>query len=296
MDLLRSLLMVPARDTALLAAASRTSADAIVLDLEDGTPPAEAAEARKAAHWAAAELRSAHRQVWVRVHGTGTLLVKADIEATICEDVRGYILPHTQSANHVRYTEALLRDAERAAGIKEGASGLIALIGSAEGLLNAREIAGASPRMVALGLDGTSLSADMGVDAFRDVHVYLYPRGHIAVCARAANVLGLDTPYFLARETQGLLSDATLARGLGLHGKFVIAPEQASVVNAVFRPSGDEVAYARRLAAEHQEAVERGDDHVFIDGRIIDAPRARRAERLIELASAIESKEQQAAV
>jgi citrate lyase subunit beta/citryl-CoA lyase len=210
--------------------------------------------------------------------------------------VAGYVLPGTLSTNHVRYFEALLRDAEAAAGIEAGKLRIIAVIESAEGLLNARTIAGATPRLAALALDAAGYCADLGIENGRDGHALQHPRSHIAVCARAANILALDTPYLHPRDTQGLLADVTMARGLGLHGKFVIRPEQVVVVNAVFRPSADEIAYARRLDDAHREAVERGDEFAHIDGRLIDASRARRARRLVELATAIEAREAQAAV
>lgn len=295
MDLLRSLLLIPARDAEARAAARRSHADALVLDLEEGVPPAAADAARAAAHAAATELRSDHRQVWVRVHPTGTLQAKADIRATICEQVSGYVLPHAQSANHVRYLSGLLRDAEASAGMQEGTLRLIALIESAEGLLAAQEIARASGRLAALALDGAGFCADMGTERTPLGHELQYARGHIAVCARAAGLLALDAPYPYTRETQGLLTDTAAARALGMHGKLVLTAEQAVAVNAVFRPSADEVAYARRLVEAHK-VVEAEEGVAHIDGRIIDAPRARRAQRLVELATAIEAKERQAAI
>lgn len=295
MDLLRSLLLVPALDPAAVAAAGRSHTDAVVIDLEDGVPLDRLDAARGAARAAAAELRAEHRQVWVRVHPTGSLEAKADIRATLCEQVSGYVLPHAQSANHVRYTSALLRDAETDTGLKEGTLRLIATIASAEGLLAAREIARASGRLAAVALDGAGFCADMGVERTREGHELQYARSHLAVCARAAGLLALDTPYPFTRETQGLLAETAAARSLGLHGKFVLSPEQAVTVNAVFRPSAEEVAYARRLVAAHEEVKEE-EAPAHLDGRIIDAPRARRAQRLVELATAIEAKEQQAAI
>jgi citrate lyase subunit beta/citryl-CoA lyase len=296
MDLLRSLLLIPARDTSARKAARESHADALVLDLADGTSPSEAEATRAAAREATAELRADGRPLWIRAHPTSTLLTKTDVRATLSDAVTGYVLPDALSANHVRYFEALLRDAEAAAGLKSGTVRVIAVIESAEGLLNAREIARATARLAALALDGAGYCADLGIENGRDGHAMQHPRGHVAVCARAANVLALDTPYLNPRETQGLLADATMARSLGMHGKFLIKPDQAVTVNAVFRPSAEEVAYARRLDAAHREAIERGDEFGHIDGRIIDASRARRARRLVELATAIEAREAQAAV
>jgi citrate lyase subunit beta / citryl-CoA lyase len=295
MDLLRSLLLVSVRDTDALAAARRTNADAVILDLPGSGTPSDAEQIRAAAHEAAAPLHEAGQRVWVRVHPTGALLAKADIRATLSEHVTGYLLPHAQSQNHVRYTEGLLRDAEAAAGLKEGTARLIAVIESAEGLLNAREIARSTPRLAALALDGAGFCADMGVSRTREGHELQYARSHLAVCARAAGLPAIDTPFPFSLETQMLLSETVSARALGLHGKFAVTPQQVTAINAVFSPTGDEVAYARRLLAAH-EAVAEEEAVAHIDGRLIDAPTVRRAKRLVDLATAIEAKEQQAAI
>lgn len=292
MDVLRSLLLLPALDTA----AAFGHADAIVIDLEEGLPPASLEAARAAASSTAAALRADHRQVWVRIHPTGTLRAKADIRATAGDAISGYVLPNALSANHIRYVSGLLRDAEEDAGLKQGTLRLIALIESAAGLLATREMSRASGRLVALALDGVDFCADMGVERTREGHELQYARSHIAVCARAAGLLALDTPFPFTREMQGLLADTAAARAVGMHGKFIVAAEQAPLVNAIFRPSADEVAYARRLHAAHEDAIARGDELAHLDGRVIDAPRARRARRLIDLATAIEAKEGQAAV
>lgn len=293
-ELLRSLLLVSVLDREGLRAAPASHADAIVLDLE-GIAPSRAEEARAVARQAVAELYPGHR-LWVRIHRTSTFLAKDDIRATAGSQVAGYVLPHTLSANHVRYVEALLRDAEAEAGLNDGALPLIAVVESAEGLLNARDIARATPRLVALALDGTGFCADMGVGRTRDGHELQYARSHLAVCARAANLLAIDSAYPFLREAQGLLAYVSQARQLGLHGMFVLTPEQAVTVNAVFRPTPEEVAYAQRLHAAHEEARQRGEEFAHLEGRIIDAPRARRAQRIIELAAAIEAREQQAAI
>jgi citrate lyase subunit beta / citryl-CoA lyase len=133
------------------------------------------------------------------------------------------------------------------------------------------------------------------VSRTREGHELQYARSHLAVCARAAGVPAIDTPFPFPLETQAMLAETAGARALGLHGKFAVAAQQVTAINSVFSPTGDELAYARRLLAA-QEAVAEEEAIAHIDGRIIDAPSVRRAKRLVELATAIESKEQQAAI
>ena len=60
-------------------------------------------------------------------------------------------------------------------------------------------------------------------------------------------------------------------------------------MNRVFRPSEEEVAYARRVVQAFEEALARGEGAVQVDGRAVDTPVAKRARALIELAEAIEA-------
>lgn len=294
MHVLRSLLLVAASDTEALAVAGRGRPDAIVIDLEEGAPPEAVDVARAAANAAAERLAGGGSSVWIRIHSTETLQARADIQATLSQHVAGFVVPHVRSQNQMRYVDALLRDAERQREIKEGTTQVVAIIESAEGLLNAREIARAGARLAALALDGEDFCADMGVARTREGHELQYARGHIAVCARAANLLAIDTPYPFVRETQGFLTEVTAGRALGLHGKFALSAEQVTLVNAVFRPAAEEVAYARRLVEAHAAAEADGVAH--LDGRLIDSPRARRARQIVELVTAIEARESQAAI
>src|SRR5262245_58037726 len=154
MDLLRSLLFVPAVQEEMLAHALERGADAIVIDLQDSVPPAEKERARGLAREAVARLNNEHTQVWVRVNPSQELLAKADLRAVVMPELTGVMLPKTASQNHVRFVEALLRDAEQMNGVEAGTTKLIAMIESAAALLDCREIARSSPRLVALAFGG----------------------------------------------------------------------------------------------------------------------------------------------
>jgi citrate lyase subunit beta/citryl-CoA lyase len=113
----------------------------------------------------------------------------------------------------------------------------------------------------------------------------------MVVCARVADILALDTPFVDFRDEEGLVRESEWVRSLGFKGKYLIHPSQIGPVNRVFRPSEEEVAYARRVVEAFEEAVARGHGAVQVDGRMVDAPVAKRARSLIELAEAIEARE-----
>lgn len=296
MDLLRSLLLVPAVQEAMLARALEHHADAVVIDLEGSVPPAEKERARELAREAVGRLTNEHTQVWVRINPSQELLAKPDLRAVVSPALTGVLLPRAVSQNHVRYIEALLRDAEAMNGVEAGKTKLIAVIESAAALLACAEIARSSPRLVALAFDGEDYCLDLGVERTREGHELQYPRSHIAVCARAAGLLAIDTSYHDFRDDVGLRADTEAARAVGFHGKLVIHPAQVPTVNAIFRPTPEAVEYARRIVAAHEAAVERGESAAHIDGRVVDRPAAMRARSLIELATAIEARESQSGI
>jgi citrate lyase subunit beta/citryl-CoA lyase len=269
--------------------------DAVILDLAT-VAPAERERAREAARAALANLKGDHMQRWVRVGASHDLLAKADIRALVGQDLTGIVLPRATSRNHILYIEALLRDAERAAGVEEGATKIIAAIESAAGLLNAEAIARASRRMVALHFDAHEFLEDLGVRPSTNGHSLQHPRGVIGVVARAVGVLAIDAAFFDVRDDAGLRADTEAALLAGFHGKVVIDAEQVRTVNGIFRPTLEALEYARRIVDAHGESIRQGEASGLLEGRPLDNTRAARARRLIDLATAIEARETQTAI
>jgi citrate lyase subunit beta/citryl-CoA lyase len=59
-----------------------------------------------------------------------------------------------------------------------------------------------------------------------------------------------------------------------------------ALANALFQPSDEEVAAARRIVAAAGEASARGHGAFVVDGRMIDAPYLRRAQAIVAAADA----------
>lgn len=278
---MRSLLFVPATNGRMVEKAAGLDADAIVLDLEDSIPLDVKAEARVAARAAIERLARPGRQVWVRINSTYTLLARDDARAVVVPGLDGIVLPKCDRTEQVRYLEALLRDAEPAAGVEAGKVRLMPAIESAAGLLKAHEIAATSERAVALLLGGEDFAADLGVERTRAGTELAYARGALAVAARAARVLALDTIYGWLDDEEGLTRDAETARVLGFSGKFVIHPAQIAPVNRVFTPDPAAIERARAVIAAYDAAAKDGVGAVQVEGELVDAPVVARAKALL---------------
>jgi citrate lyase subunit beta / citryl-CoA lyase len=292
-DLLRSMLAMAPTDEARVREALSYGADAVILDLET-VEPAGRERAREAARAALPGLQHEHVQRWVRVNPSHEQLAKPDIRAVVSAELTGIILPRATSRNHVLYIEALLRDAEQMNGVKDGETKLIPTVESAAGLLECKEIVRASRRIVALHFGAGEYCEDLGVARTKGGHELQFARSQIALCARVAGVMAIDTAFTEELDDVGLRADAEVARTVGFHGKVAIDPAQVPVLNDLFRPTPEVVEYARRVMEAH-EAAEAGLPPT-IDGRVIDSARAARARRIIDLVTAIEAREAQSAI
>jgi citrate lyase subunit beta / citryl-CoA lyase len=78
-----------------------------------------------------------------------------------------------------------------------------------------------------------------------------------------------------------LLTDTQRARAFGFAGKLCIHPAQVGPVNETFSPSASELAWARRVL----EGARAHEGRAFsLDGRMVDLPVIRQAERTLQQA------------
>ncbi|TET98893.1 MAG: hypothetical protein E3J29_03220, partial [Dehalococcoidia bacterium] len=183
--ILRSILFVPAIVERFVARAPEAGADVICLDLEDSVPTDEKAGARTMAAEAIATMPRSGYSTFVRVNGLDTGLLEDDLLAVVRPDLDGIVLPKAHSAEVVRQADHYLTILERQQGMEAGTVSIIPLVESAEGVLNSREIAAASPRLAGLSLGAEDLAADMGLQRSETGREIEWPRAQLAAAAAA---------------------------------------------------------------------------------------------------------------
>jgi len=67
-----------------------------------------------------------------------------------------------------------------------------------------------------------------------------------------------------------------------------VLPRQVAIANEVFSPKPDEVVYARRLIETYERATAAGIGTIDFEGKMIDGPLLKRAQRTVALAQRIE--------
>ena len=283
----RSLHFVPGGNEKMIAKALTLPADGLILDLEDAVAPDRKAETRPIVTRWLTELDFGGRERWVRMNPIATGLGVADLEETIAGRPDGYVVPKPRQAGDVREIAHHLDRLEHHHGLPHGSTRLVVIATeTAPGLLNIREIATASPRILTVSWGVEDLSAAMGLPQVRDAQgryldIPRYARVMCTVVASAAGVEALDTVFTDIADLDGLRRECEEGVAMGFSGKISIHPTQIEVINEVFTPAKAVVDEARELVAAFEEHQRRGVFAFRFKGQMVDAPHLTRARKII---------------
>jgi citrate lyase subunit beta/citryl-CoA lyase len=279
-SLWRSLLYVPVTSERFVAKAHERGADAIVLDFEDAVAPSEKERARGLVADAAARVGQGGADVLVRVNRPWRLAVR-DLEAAIGLDVDAVVLPKVDHAEHVLALAEIAASVEEERGLAVGYTRFFPRIEGPKGLLNAVGIAGAHPRVVAIGLGSSDYTISAGMEAGGAGNAMA---SFVVVnAARAAGIvpIGLVSSIVDFGDLDAFRRVAEESRALGLRGAPCVHPSQVPILNEVFTPTPDELARARRVVDEYERALAAGVGAITVDGEFVDVPFYEQAKRLL---------------
>ena len=270
----RSFLFVPADRPERYAKALASGADAVIIDLEDAIAPADKLAARQALAQALAGLSAAERgRLLVRINAVASAWHGDDLAALRNPGPVAIMVPKAESAASL---------AEVAAGMGP-ACALLPLIESVAGL-DAIDALAACPQVLRLVFGHLDFQADAGLACGVDESELVPVRLAIVLASRRAGLVApVDGISPGTRDTAQLGLDAARSRRGGFGGKLCIHPAQVAVVNAAFTPSADELDWARRVQAAFAAA---GGGVFSLDGRMVDAPVLRLAQRTLAHVSA----------
>jgi citrate lyase subunit beta / citryl-CoA lyase len=279
----RSLLYMPGSNPRALEKARVLPADGLIIDLEDAVAGEAKEEARAMVAAALAAGGYGGREIVLRVNPLDSPWGHADLAAAATLPIDAVLLPKVESAERVRLTISLLE----ALGAPEGLA-LWCMIETPLGILEAREIAAASPRLAALVLGTSDLTKELHAVATRDRLPLITALGLAMLAARAHGLTILDGVHLDLSDDEGFALVCRQGRELGFDGKTLIHPKQIAPANAAYAPSPEEIAWSRRIIAAHAAAMAAGKGVVLVDGKLIEALHVENARRLLELAEGIE--------
>lgn len=278
-------MFVPGANAAMLRDAPLYGADSIMFDLEDSVSLKEKDTSRALVHFALKTFDYSQVETVVRVNGLDTVGA-LDIEAVVLAGVDVIRLPKTETAQDIIDVEAVIERVERENGIEVGRTKMMAAIESAEGVLNARDIAKASDRLIGIALGAEDYVTNMKTRRHPDGQELFFARSMILHAARAAGIAAIDTVYSDVNNTEGFQNEVRAIKQLGFDGKSVINPRQIPLVNEIYAPTEKEIQNAKEVIWAIREAESKGSGVISLKGKMVDKPIVERAERVIMLAKA----------
>ncbi|ASV94982.1 citrate (pro-3S)-lyase subunit beta [Enterococcus durans] len=281
----RTMMFVPGANAAMLRDALLYGADSIMFDLEDAVSLKEKDAARTLVHFALKTFDYSAVETVVRINGLDTV-GKQDIEAVVLAGVNVIRLPKTETAQDIIDVDEAITLVEESNQIPVGTTKMMAAIESAEGVLNAREIAQASTRLIGIALGAEDYVTNMKTKRYPDGQELFFARNMILHAARAAGIAAIDTVYSDVDNVEGFQTETNLIKQLGFDGKSVINPRQIPLVNAIYAPTEKEIQHAKEVIWAINEAEAKGSGVISLNGKMIDKPIVERAQRVIALAKA----------
>ena len=269
---LRSYLFVPAHRDTLIPKALATGADALIMDLEDACPPAEKTNGRKTAREAMEKLSWGRAKATIRINSMDTQLWQEDLEAIVCKELYMIRVPKTETAAQVERIDAVLGYLETLRGIPQGSIKIGAALESPLGILNAMDIANASPRVAMMSAGGLDYYAQMQCERRPDGMESFYAQSVLLHVCHATGVNPVGGVYFVVKDIDGLIADTEKARSMGFIGRSCIHPSHVEPINKVFSPRPEKLEWAKRVAAAIKEGREKRYGEVTLDGVLIGPP------------------------
>jgi citrate lyase beta subunit len=282
----RSVLSVPGSDKRKTAKALASSADQVVLDLEDAVEPGSKDRARDLL---VGTLRGLPEQdaarVTVRINPARSPWCHLDVAALADLPVLpgSIVLPKVEGPGDLAFVDRLLDGVEARSG-RPRRIGVQALIETAAGVAAVFETARAGERLEALVLGYADLAASLGLVAApeRRLELWLPVQTAVLLAARAAGVQAVDGPHLGVHVDEGFVAAAERARDLGFDGKWAIHPRQLDSLNEVFTPTAEQVQHARAVLDRLERGVREGAaGAVLLDGLMLDEAVAVAARRVL---------------
>lgn len=267
---LRSVLFVPGVRPERFDKALASGADAVIIDLEDAVAPGDKDVARAAVvAWlqARAAVAPLHTTalLLLRVNGVDTPAFADDLTLVHHPAWSGIVLPKVETAASM--------GALRGAGVHT----VIPMIETLAGLDAATEIASA-PGVSRLAFGSLDFQADLGMRDALDEELLPF-RAQLVMASRRAGIgAPIDGVTTAIDNAEILSADVRRARRLGFAGKLCIHPRQVTLVNTLFAPTPDEIAWATRVVAA-TDATRGG--AVAVDGMMVDTPVLLRAQAIL---------------
>ena len=273
----RSALYVPGCNQHYLDRARTLPTDAVILDLGDPILIDAKIESRNNVVAAVKKGGYGSCEVIVRVNNLDSIWGHDDIRAVANIGADAILFPNIESAEHVQTALKLLDEA--------GGSHMpiMVMIESPIAVLNAKEIAAASDRIVCMMMATSDLTSQLHARVTHEQTAILTALSLVILAARAYGRCVVDGITSDFKNMHSFEYACRLGRDLGFDGKTLVSPSQIMYSNDAYTPKSSEVAEAREIITALQAANEAGLGTVVVKDKLVEHHHVKAAERLLKL-------------
>ena len=228
----RTMMFLPGNNPSMITDAHIYGPDSVMIDLEDATSVTQKDAARFLVSEALKAIDYKTTERVVRINGLDTQFGVDDIRAVVKAGVDVIRLPKTDTPDDIIAVDKLITEVEKEIG-REGQTLMMAAIESARGVLNAKEIALASPRMMGIALGAEDYVTNLKTSRSKHGWELYYAREAIVLAARNAGIYCFDTVYSDVNNMEGFKQEVQFIKDLGFDGKSCIHPKQVRAVHEI---------------------------------------------------------------
>jgi citrate lyase beta subunit len=257
------------------------------MDMEDGVALNRKVEARANIVTALQGLDFGRSERLARINAIDTGLAKDDLQLVLPARPDGIVIPKVDDPDQVRWASDELAEFERSRRLPFGGIALIVIVESARGIINLPHILSSDSRIQAVIFGAEDLAGDIGALRTPEAWEVFYARSAVVLNAAAYDLQALDMVYVDFNDTEGLKAEALQGARLGFAGKQIIHPNQVEPVQAAFTPSPEAIAQAKRVLEAFARHQQEGVGAFVIDGKMVDAPIVKAAQRVLDRAGSI---------
>lgn len=273
----RSMLYVPGCNTHYLERARTLHADSVILDLGDPVLVECKVQSRENIVQYVTEGGYGSREVVIRVNDIDSQWGPDDIKTAAKTNADAILFPNIESREDVLTALSLLDAA--------GGSHLpiMVMIESPIAVLNAKEIASASDRIVCIVMATSDLISQLHAQVTHERSAILTSLSLVVLAARAygrAVVDGITSDF---KNMHSFEYACRLGRDMGFDGKSLVHPAQLAYSNDAYTPKGTELAHARDIIVALKAANAAGQGTVVVNDKFVEHHHVRAAERLLKL-------------
>jgi len=272
----RSVLYVPGCNLHYLGRARTLPADTVILDLGDPILVGAKIESRNNVVTAIKEGGYGSREVVVRVNNLDSLWGADDIKSVANVGADAILFPNIESAAHVHSALKVLDDA--------GGSHMpiMVMIESPIAVLNAKEIAASSDRIICIMIATSDLTSQLHARVTHEQSAILTALSLVILAARAYDRCVVDGINSDFNNMHSFEYACRLGRDMGFDGKTLVHPAQIAYSNDAYTPKPIEIAEAREIIAALKSANEAGKGTVVVKNKLVEHHHVKAAQRLLK--------------